>query len=108
MKLIYICIKQLKNSPYICDKNIYLSQKLHLFYFLDTLKGDVELNPGPFPALPWKKDEDVENLQKIIDDQEDEIEDLRDLVEKQRDAIEELRDKIEEVALKADTIRKGF
>ena len=73
-----------------------------------SLKGDVELNPGPFPALPWKKDEDVENLQKIIDDQEDEIEDLRDLVEKQRDAIEELRDKIEEVALKADTIRKGF
>ena len=69
-------------------------------------QGDVELNPGPFPAL-FKKDEDVENLQKIIDDQEDEIGDLRDLVEKQRDAIDELRDRIGELAERADTIRNG-
>ena len=64
------------------------------------------MNPGPFPAL-WKKDEELENLQKIIDDQEDEIVDLRDMVENQRDAIEELRDKIEELSSKTDTIRNG-
>ena len=71
-----------------------------------------EKRKGGKPGSLWcpygKRDEDVENLQKIIDEQEDEIEDLRDLVEKQRDAIEELRDKIEELALKADTIRNGF
>ena len=87
---------------------IRVKNYIYFIFLTPSLKGDVELNPGPFPALPWKKDEDVENLQKIIDDQEDEIEDLRDLVEKQRDAIEELRDKIEELALKADTIRNGF
>ena len=65
--------------------------------------GDVEVNPGPFP--PWKKDEEVENLQKIIDDQEDEIVDLKDLVDKQRDDIDNLREKLEDLLSKANEIR---
>ena len=43
----------------------------------------MEVNPGPFP--PWKKDEEVENLQKIIDDQEDEIVDLKSNIKQQGD-----------------------
>ena len=67
--------------------------------------GDVELNPGPFPTQFWKKDEEVENLQKIIDDQEDEIGDLKDLVDKQKDDIDDLKDKLEELLTKATQIR---
>ena len=66
----------------------------------------MEVNPGPFP--PWKKDEEVENLQKIIDDQEDEIVDLKDLVDKQRDDIDNLREKLEDLLSKANEIRNEF
>lgn len=47
----------------------------------------------------------MENLQKIIDDQEDEIGDLKDLVDKQKDDIDDLKDKLEELLTKATQIR---
>ena len=69
------------------------------------------MNPGPFPTQFWKKDEEVENLQKIIDDQEDEIVDLKDVVDKQKEDIDSLKEKLEELLEKANTIRfieRGF
>merc|ERR1712064_176139 len=66
------------------------------------LSGDVETNPGPFPGQFWKKDEDIENLQKTIDDQEDEILDLKDIVDKQKEDIEEMREKLESLLEKVN------
>ena len=63
------------------------------------------MNPGPFPTQFWKKDEEVENLQKIIDDQEDEIVDLKDVVDKQKDDIDSLKEKLDELLIKANEIR---
>merc|ERR1711971_212239 len=71
------------------------------------LSGDIELNPGPFPTQFWKKDEEVENLQKIIDDQEDEIVDLKDVVDKQKDDIDSLKDKLDELLIKANEISEN-
>ena len=63
------------------------------------------MNPGPFPGQFWKKDEEVENLQKIIEDQEDEILDIKDLVDKQKEDIDGLKEKLEELLTKANEIR---
>ena len=73
--------------------------------FKNISSGDVETNPGPFPGQFWKKDEDIENLQKTIDDQEDEILDLKDIVDKQKEDIEEMRDKLEALLEKVNFTR---
>ena len=76
-----------------------------MIFFPFFFTGDIELNPGPFPTQFWKKDEEVENLQKIIDDQEDEIVDLKDVVDKQKDDIDSLKEKLDEILIKANEIR---
>ena len=91
-------------TQYGCILIIYsLTQSLLICTFPP---GDIESNPGPFPQPFWKKDEEiVENLQKIIDDQEDEIADLKDLVDKQGDTIHVLTEKIEKLVSKSEELK---
>ena len=81
------------------------NQKLALQRIL--LSGDVEVNPGPFPTQFWKRDEDLDNLQKIIDDQEDEILDLKDTVDRQKEDIEDLKKMLENLQVKASEISEN-
>jgi len=65
--------------------------QLHVLLLL--LCGDVETNPGPFPlslpSLPSfdKKEDPVEVLQEVVDEQADKISELKELLEKQTEMI---------------------